>query len=76
MAGGGDDAESVALEVVVGAGGERELVLAAVAGAGVDVADGEAARVVGQGTRGGEAEVSEEVSISGRRRRSRARSSC
>ena len=74
VAGGGDDAESVALEVVVGACGEGEFVFAAVAGAGVDVADGEAARVVG----GGEveaAEVSEGVSI-GRRRRSRARSSC
>ena len=54
---GGDDAEPVALEVVVGAGGERELVLAAVAGAGVDVADGEAARVV----RGGEVEAAAEA---------------
>ena len=39
----GDDSEPEALEVVVGAGGEGELVLAAVARAGVDVADREAA---------------------------------
>ncbi len=38
MAGGGDDVEAVALEVVVGVGDRAELVLAAVAGAGVDVA--------------------------------------
>src|SRR5207244_12676297 len=40
---GGDDPEPAALQVVVGAGHEGELVLAAVAGAGVDVADGQAA---------------------------------
>ena len=38
-----DDAEPEALQVVVRARRERELVLAAVARAGVDVADGEAA---------------------------------
>ena len=48
MARGGDQAEAVALEVVVWAAGKREFVLAAVAGASVDVADGE-----GAATRGG-----------------------
>ncbi len=43
MARGGDDAEAEALQVVVGARELGELVLAAVAGAGVDVADCEAA---------------------------------
>ena len=38
MAGRGDDAEPEALQVVERARGEVELVLAAVAGAGVDVA--------------------------------------
>ena len=38
----GDDAEAEALQVVVRAESERELVLAAVARAGVNVADGEA----------------------------------
>ena len=39
----GDDAEAEALEVVVRARGERQLVLAAVARAGVDVAKRQAA---------------------------------
>ena len=43
MARGGDDAEAEALQVVVGARELGELVLAAVAGAGVDMADCEAA---------------------------------
>ena len=42
---GGDDVQAVALEVVEGVGDGAELVLAAVAGAGVDVADGERARL-------------------------------
>ena len=46
VAGGGDDAESEALQVVVGAACEGELVFAAVAGAGVDVAEREAAAAV------------------------------
>lgn len=47
MAGGRDDAETEALEVVVRAGGERELVLAAVARACVDVPDREAPPAIG-----------------------------
>ena len=43
----GDDAEAEPLEVVVRARGEGQFVLAAVAGAGVDVADREAATAVG-----------------------------
>ena len=38
VARGGDDVQAVAGEVVVGVGGGGQLVLAAVAGAGVDVA--------------------------------------
>ena len=59
MAGRGDDAEAEALEVVVGARRERELVLAAVARAGVDVADGEAAPAAGRGRRDVAAEAAE-----------------
>jgi hypothetical protein len=47
VAGGGDDAEAEALQVVVGARELGELVLAAVAGADVDVADCEAATAPG-----------------------------
>jgi hypothetical protein len=42
-----DDAESEALEVVVRARGECQLVLAAVAGTGIDVTDGETSSLVG-----------------------------
>ena len=49
VSGGGDDGESESGEVVVGAGGECQLVFAAVAGSGVDVSDGEAACAVGCG---------------------------
>ncbi len=49
MARRGDDPEAVVLEVVVGARGECELVLAAVAGARVDVAYRQAAAAVGAG---------------------------
>ena len=55
----GDDAEAEPLQVVVGAGEQRQLVLAAVAGAGVDVADREAAR--GPAARGRESAESAEV---------------
>ena len=63
MAGGGDDAEAEALQVVVGTRELGELVLAAVAGAGVDVADCEAATAarLGQVDRPAEAaEVAEQ----------------
>jgi hypothetical protein len=69
VAGGSDNAEPVALQVVVGARGERELVLAAVAGAGVDMAEGEASSAIG----GGEVELaaeSAEVAEKGQHQRS------
>ena len=82
--GGGDDREAVLLQVVVGSGSSRELVLAAVAGAGVDVAERERAaqRCLGQSGLAAEAvqfskqDEDRRCSFSGRRRRSRARSSC
>ena len=63
MAGRGDDVEAEALQVVVGVGGRGQLVLAGVAGAGVDVADRERAAPPrrGQGDRrGGALEVVEQ----------------
>jgi hypothetical protein len=47
MARGHDDAEPVPAEVVLRSGEERELVLAAVAGACVDVPQGKAASALG-----------------------------
>ena len=69
MAGGSDDAEAEPLEVVVRVGEEGELVFAAVAGAGVDVADCEAAAAVWWWVRDGAAEVSE-VAEEGQHQRS------
>jgi hypothetical protein len=81
VAGGSDDVEAEALEVVERVGGRVQLVLAAVAGAGVDVAEGQRARTL----RRADGEVApdalqaveeDEHRANGPRRRSRARSSC
>jgi hypothetical protein len=69
VARGSDDAEPVALEVVVGAADEGQLVLAAVAGAGVDVTDREAAPAVGCGKVDASADAAE-ISEEGEHQRS------
>ena len=57
--GGRDDADPEALQVRVRARGEDQLVLAAVARAGVDVANGEAAAAIGSLERNGSAQAAE-----------------
>jgi hypothetical protein len=69
MPGGGDDAEAVALQVVVRAAKEGEFVLAAVAGTSIDVADCEAAATAGGRERNATAETAE-ISEQGEHQRS------